>query len=179
MARRGQYGHVINISSMSGHRVPDGAGGGAFYSATKFALRALTEGLRQEVFCRLSGNVTPRVKCSCMCSLRWRQCLLLRHQLCAACPRKGPAPGGVLLSVGTRQAELLEVQLPSIRRALGGGVFCHRLSPRHATAQMACARMCAAVLAVSHNVQLLTVLCLGTLESTSAQPLPSSVPRAL
>ena len=49
MERRGQFGHIINISSMSGHRVPDGAGGGAFYSATKFALRALTEGLRQEV----------------------------------------------------------------------------------------------------------------------------------
>ncbi len=52
MARRGQYGHIINISSMSGHRVPDAASGGAFYSATKFALRALTEGLRQEVCCR-------------------------------------------------------------------------------------------------------------------------------
>lgn len=49
MERRGQFGHIINISSMSGHRVPDGASGGAFYSATKFALRALTEGLRQEV----------------------------------------------------------------------------------------------------------------------------------
>ena len=49
MTRRGQYGHIINISSMSGHRVPNGAGGGSFYAATKHALRALTEGLRQEV----------------------------------------------------------------------------------------------------------------------------------
>ena len=49
MKRRGQYGHIINISSMSGHRVPNGASGGAFYAATKHALRALTEGLRQEV----------------------------------------------------------------------------------------------------------------------------------
>ena len=49
MERRGEFGHIINVSSMSGHRVPDGASGGAFYSATKFALRALTEGLRQEV----------------------------------------------------------------------------------------------------------------------------------
>ncbi len=49
MQRRSAFGHVINISSMSGHRVPDGASGGAFYSATKYALRALTEGLRQEV----------------------------------------------------------------------------------------------------------------------------------
>tara|TARA_R110000850_G_scaffold249163_4_gene374068 strand:+ start:201 stop:959 length:759 start_codon:yes stop_codon:yes gene_type:complete len=39
-------GHVVNISSMSGHRVP---GKGGFYAATKFAVRALTEGLRQEL----------------------------------------------------------------------------------------------------------------------------------
>ena len=38
--------YVINISSMSAHRVPLGYG---FYSATKFAVRALTEGLRQEL----------------------------------------------------------------------------------------------------------------------------------
>ena len=49
MTRRGQYGHVVNISSMSGHRVPNGSSGGSFYAATKHALRALTEGLRQEV----------------------------------------------------------------------------------------------------------------------------------
>jgi NAD(P)-dependent dehydrogenase (short-subunit alcohol dehydrogenase family) len=49
MTRRGQYGHIVNISSMSGHRVPNGASGGSFYAATKHALRALTEGLRQEV----------------------------------------------------------------------------------------------------------------------------------
>ncbi|KAK9830639.1 hypothetical protein WJX81_008303 [Elliptochloris bilobata] len=46
MKKRGEYGHVINISSMSGHRVPPG--GHSFYAATKHALRALTEGLRQE-----------------------------------------------------------------------------------------------------------------------------------
>lgn len=46
MSRRGVYGHIINISSMSGHRVVQGSG---FYSATKHALRALTEGLRLEV----------------------------------------------------------------------------------------------------------------------------------
>lgn len=39
-------GHILNISSMSGHRVP---GKGGFYSATKFAVRAMTEGLRQEL----------------------------------------------------------------------------------------------------------------------------------
>lgn len=46
-------GHVINISSMSGHRVP---GKGGFYAATKFAVRAMTEGLRQEL--RAAGNET-------------------------------------------------------------------------------------------------------------------------
>lgn len=46
-------GHIVNISSMSGHRVP---GKGGFYSATKFAVRAMTEGLRQEL--REAGNPT-------------------------------------------------------------------------------------------------------------------------
>jgi len=46
-------GHVVNLGSMSGHRVP---GRGGFYSATKFAVRAMTEGLRQEL--RLAGNLT-------------------------------------------------------------------------------------------------------------------------
>ena len=46
-------GHIVNISSMSGHRVP---GRGGFYSASKFAVRAITEGLRQEL--RLAGNLT-------------------------------------------------------------------------------------------------------------------------
>lgn len=50
MKRREQWGHIINVSSMAGHRVPDAASsGGAFYSATKHALKALSEGLRQEV----------------------------------------------------------------------------------------------------------------------------------
>ncbi|MCB1090792.1 MAG: SDR family NAD(P)-dependent oxidoreductase [Verrucomicrobiae bacterium] len=46
-------GHIINLSSLAGHRVP---GRGGFYSATKFAVRALTVGLRQEL--RLAGNLT-------------------------------------------------------------------------------------------------------------------------
>ena len=49
MRQRGEWGHIIHVSSLSGHRVPVGAGAGSFYAATKHAVRALTEGLRQEV----------------------------------------------------------------------------------------------------------------------------------
>lgn len=47
MRRRGVDGHVLHVSSMAAHRVP--GGGSGFYSATKYAVRALTEGLRQEL----------------------------------------------------------------------------------------------------------------------------------
>lgn len=43
--RAQKSGHVINISSVAGHKVRPG---GAVYSATKFAVRALSEGLREE-----------------------------------------------------------------------------------------------------------------------------------
>ncbi|HAA53497.1 MAG TPA: short-chain dehydrogenase [Myxococcales bacterium] len=46
MLRRGQEGHVIHLSSMSGHRVPKASG---VYSASKYAVRSLTEGLRKEL----------------------------------------------------------------------------------------------------------------------------------
>ena len=46
MRTRGDNGYVIHISSMSAHRVPSGS---AMYSASKFAVRALTEALRQEL----------------------------------------------------------------------------------------------------------------------------------
>ena len=46
MHRRGGEGHVIHIASMASHRVPPNSG---MYSATKFAVRSLTEGLRQEL----------------------------------------------------------------------------------------------------------------------------------
>ena len=46
MRAAGDWGQVIHISSMSAHRVPQGSG---MYSASKFALRSLTEGLRKEL----------------------------------------------------------------------------------------------------------------------------------
>ena len=47
-------GHIVHVSSMSGHRVvPSSAT--HFYSATKFAVRALAEGLRQELRAMKSG----------------------------------------------------------------------------------------------------------------------------
>lgn len=46
MRRRDVDGHVLHISSMSAYRVPEGSG---MYSATKFAVRSLTEGLRMEL----------------------------------------------------------------------------------------------------------------------------------
>ena len=53
MARRGDAGHVIHISSMAAHRVPEGSG---VYSATKYAVRALTEALRKELRAAESGT---------------------------------------------------------------------------------------------------------------------------
>ena len=44
--RRQRGGHIVNVSSVAGHRVGPGS---AVYAATKFAVRALSEGLRQEV----------------------------------------------------------------------------------------------------------------------------------
>ncbi len=46
LARSGAPGHVVFVSSMAAHRVPPES---AVYSATKFAVRALTEALRQEL----------------------------------------------------------------------------------------------------------------------------------
>lgn len=46
--KKQKSGHIINVASVAGHRVPIGSGS-AIYSATKFAVRAISEGLRQEV----------------------------------------------------------------------------------------------------------------------------------
>ena len=46
-------GQIVNISSMSGHRVPPSGG---FYAATKFSVRAITEALRYEL--KSKGNKT-------------------------------------------------------------------------------------------------------------------------
>lgn len=46
-------GQIINISSMSGHRVPPSGG---FYAPTKFAVRAVTDALRGEL--RAEGKTT-------------------------------------------------------------------------------------------------------------------------
>ncbi|MEM0896950.1 MAG: SDR family oxidoreductase [Verrucomicrobiota bacterium] len=50
-------GQIVNLSSLSGHRVPPTGG---FYAATKFAVRAITESLRLELAAQ--GNQT-RVAC--------------------------------------------------------------------------------------------------------------------
>ena len=48
-------GHVVNISSTAGRKVYPG---GAVYSATKYAVRALSEGMRQELGPRYGIRVT-------------------------------------------------------------------------------------------------------------------------
>jgi NADP-dependent 3-hydroxy acid dehydrogenase YdfG len=44
--QRQKSGHIINVSSVAGHKV---RAGGVVYSATKHAVRVISEGLRQEV----------------------------------------------------------------------------------------------------------------------------------
>ena len=55
--RRQKSGHVINLSSVAGHNVSPS---GAVYSATKFAVKAISEGLRQESKGEIrSTNISP------------------------------------------------------------------------------------------------------------------------
>jgi len=55
--REQHSGHVINLSSVAGHKVFPG---GAVYCATKYAVRALSEGLRMEAGDEIrSTNISP------------------------------------------------------------------------------------------------------------------------
>ncbi|KAK9507201.1 hypothetical protein O3M35_007109 [Rhynocoris fuscipes] len=55
MKRRGiNDGHIINISSISGHGIPTGVGKHV-YCASKHAVRLLTEGIRAELNAQKSG----------------------------------------------------------------------------------------------------------------------------
>ncbi|MDP5276241.1 SDR family oxidoreductase [Chengkuizengella axinellae] len=51
-------GHIINISSVAGHKVMPSS---SVYSGTKFAVRAITEGLRQEV--KAGQNIRTTIIC--------------------------------------------------------------------------------------------------------------------
>jgi NADP-dependent 3-hydroxy acid dehydrogenase YdfG len=57
MQRQGR-GHIINLSSIGGYRVNPA---GAVYSATKFAVRAISDGLRQETTTIRVTVVSPGV----------------------------------------------------------------------------------------------------------------------
>jgi len=55
--REQHSGHIINLSSVAGHKVFPG---GAVYCATKYAVRALSEGLRMEAGDEIrSTNISP------------------------------------------------------------------------------------------------------------------------
>lgn len=51
-------GRIVNVSSMSGHRVPPSGG---FYAPTKFAVRAITDALRAEL-----KSVQSRIQVACV-----------------------------------------------------------------------------------------------------------------
>jgi NADP-dependent 3-hydroxy acid dehydrogenase YdfG len=55
--RQQQSGHIINLSSVAGHKV---FAGGAVYCATKFAVKAISEGIRLESHGHIrSTNISP------------------------------------------------------------------------------------------------------------------------
>lgn len=55
--RQQQSGHIINLSSVAGHQV---FSAGAVYCATKFAVKAISEGIRQESNGQIrSTNISP------------------------------------------------------------------------------------------------------------------------
>jgi 3-hydroxy acid dehydrogenase / malonic semialdehyde reductase len=48
MSSRGKWGHVVSLTGLTSIRCPDPHSGGAFFAATKMAMRMCTEGLRRE-----------------------------------------------------------------------------------------------------------------------------------
>jgi NADP-dependent 3-hydroxy acid dehydrogenase YdfG len=60
-------GHFINVASVAGIKVL--APGGVVYSATKFAVRALSEGLRQEAGKTVRRPLFPPAPLKASCSL--------------------------------------------------------------------------------------------------------------
>lgn len=49
MAKNKTAGHIVNMNSLMGHQVMDVPGLDGVYTATKFAITALTETLRNEL----------------------------------------------------------------------------------------------------------------------------------
>jgi len=52
--QKAQSGHIINIASVAGHKVYPGS---VVYCSTKFAVRAISEGLRQEVGAHIRSTI--------------------------------------------------------------------------------------------------------------------------
>ncbi|NMT62888.1 SDR family oxidoreductase [Marinobacter orientalis] len=89
-------GQIINLSSVAGHKVFPAS---AVYSATKYAVKALSEGLRQEGDGEIhSTNISPgavateltrQAQRECPGPLRLQQCQrrhAVRHEQCVAWP---------------------------------------------------------------------------------------------
>lgn len=80
-------GHIININSMSGHRVTPAADV-HFYSATKYAVTALTEGLRQELH-----EANTQIRATCISP--GLVCTEFHSRMYTQNPEKGSAFGSV------------------------------------------------------------------------------------
>lgn len=88
---------------LSGHRIPDAAAGGTFFAATKFAVRALTEGLRQEVrgLADDADQLTRQLRRKGSNSGCWgrNQSLVLATRACSAWPFVGVSVSGATCAV--------------------------------------------------------------------------------
>lgn len=56
------HGHIVNISSLSGHRLPPGSVVGHFYSTTKMMVKGLCEATRNEL-----RNLNSSIRISVVC----------------------------------------------------------------------------------------------------------------